>query len=835
MAEQSAGDGRSGGGGRPPLRELWQMPVLVIGATLLLAGVAANFLTPKKQPKPFDVAGALSRAESLLVDEHPDDAVRLLDGAVSQVIGGGGGTPEEQTKFRSLRADARWVAASRAGRLSETDASRIVEDYERAASLGETMTSVRNARLANALITLGRRDEALEIAEKLPESAAEMRRATLRQIIDRAIDDSSHAGHASTSPQEIIELLSRLAVDPAASEMERVWALARQAEIRLAAGEGDQAITHLLLALPRLSEEARWSPLGGELLYLLGRAYVETNRLEEGAKHLIQAQRLLRPTDDRQADVSVMLGRLAQAGADYDEARERYLGVISQFPDSSSSADAMLGVAECEAAIGAWDRAVDAFGELASALAEGKGSAGLASRSLESVRQRTVERLLESQNDFALRLSTIGERIATTAQGVDSDDDLWAIVAVGASHRALGAALLAPATSPTGEVDWSRVDVATRGQARAHFLEAAGRFAAHARRVAGSDEDAYAESLWNAADAWDRAGSHELAIKAFSEYANGRPSDARSAAARLRVAQAHQAIGEFAPAAEVYRTLIADNPQSGERVRSIVPLARTLLADGDTGNDDEADRLLRMAVSGTVMPPDAPDFRIALNELGSLYLRTGRYAQAIERLTESLDRYPTGGPTDGALGVDAVRLKLADALRLSAKEIAETLRGAMPQNERDALVAMREKRLRDAHAMYEEICAAAVLREEKRLGVSERAAVRNSFFYRGDAAFDLGEYDAAIEAYDVAANRYAGDPASLVAMIQIVNAYAQTGRMEEARTANERARQRFRELPPEAFNRPDLPIDRAHWERWLDSSADLASRIERASAPEEGT
>ncbi len=835
MAEQSAGEFGAGDKGRPPLRELWQMPVLVVGATLLIAGVAANLLTPRKPPVPFDINGALTRAAELIADEHSEDGLRLLDGAVARIIEGGGGTIEEKARFRGLRGDARWVTATRAGRLGEVDANRVLIDYDALMELGEHLTPVQDSRMASALVALGRRAEALEIVEKLPESAAELRRASLRLIVDRAIEDSTHTSHRSAQPGEVLELLSRLSVDPAASETERAWALSRQAEVRLAAGEADQAITHLLLAVPRLSEEARWSPVGGELLYLLGRAYVESNRLGEGAKHLVQAQRLLRPTDDRQADVGVMLGRVAQASADFDEARERYLGVIANFPDASGTADAQLGIAECEAALGAWDRSIEAFGELATSLAAGKGSAGLAAKALESIRQRTVERLLESQNQAALLLATTGERIATTAGGVGPEDDLWAIVAVGAAQRALGSALLAPATSPSGEVDWSRVDVATRGQARAHFLEAAGRFAAHARRVAGTDEDAYAESLWNAADSWDRAGAHELAIKAFSEYANGRPGDARSAAARLRVAQAHQAIGELAPAAEVYRALILDNPQSGERVRSIVPLARTLVADGDPSNDDEAERLLRQAVSGAVMPPDAPDFRIALNELGAMYLRTNRYASAIERLTESLDRYPDGGPTDGALGVDAVRLRLADALRLSAKEISETLRSAMPQSERDSLLALREQRLREAHAMYEEICAAAVLREEKRLSASERSAVRNSFFYRGDAAFDLGEFDASIEAYDVAANRYAGDPASLVAMIQIVNAYAQTGRVEEARTANERARQRFRELPPEAFNRPDLPIDRAHWERWLDSSADLASRIERASAEGEGT
>jgi hypothetical protein len=63
-------------------------------------------------------------------------------------------------------------------------------------------------------------------------------------------------------------------------------------------------------------------------------------------------------------------------------------------------------------------------------------------------------------------------------------------------------------------------------------------------------------------------------------------------------------------------------------------------------------------------------------------------------------------------------------------------------------------------------------------------------------------------------------------MVQIVNAYAATDRWTEARTAHERARQRFRELPPEAFDRPDMPMDRRHWERWLDSVAELAIRSE---------
>ena len=76
-------------------------------------------------------------------------------------------------------------------------------------------------------------------------------------------------------------------------------------------------------------------------------------------------------------------------------------------------------------------------------------------------------------------------------------------------------------------------------------------------------------------------------------------------------------------------------------------------------------------------------------------------------------------------------------------------------------------------------------------GQAERAGhtyLRNAWFYIGDCAFDLGDYDAAVNSYDAARQRYANDLASLVAMVQIVNAYVAQDRWAEARTANEACR-----------------------------------------------
>ncbi len=109
----------------------------------------------------------------------------------------------------------------------------------------------------------------------------------------------------------------------------------------------------------------------------------------------------------------------------------------------------------------------------------------------------------------------------------------------------------------------------------------------------------------------------------------------------------------------------------------------------------------------------------------------------------------------------------------------------------------------------------------------ESIALRNAYFYLGDSAFDLGAYDDAIKYYDRARDRYVSDPASLVAMVQIVNAYIATGQIGRARTANERARRFYETIPDETWDDPTLPMDRSDWERWLNSSAVLLAQSDQ--------
>jgi len=68
-----------------------------------------------------------------------------------------------------------------------------------------------------------------------------------------------------------------------------------------------------------------------------------------------------------------------------------------------------------------------------------------------------------------------------------------------------------------------------------------------------------------------------------------------------------------------------------------------------------------------------------------------------------------------------------------------------------------------------------------------------------------------------------------VAMIQIINCYTALEKFPEARTAQARARLRLKELPDSAWEGAFVPMNRGHWERWLESSH-LIEQAEARSA-----
>ncbi|MBL0922071.1 MAG: tetratricopeptide repeat protein, partial [Phycisphaerales bacterium] len=595
----------------PRLRDLWQAPTLIVGAGLLVPGLAAAL---SARP-PFDMSAALDRAETLLHAGQAQEALSHLNAEPLSHLNAPTTSLEQRRHFHLLLADALDAAQRQHGLPHPENNRRIVEEYERVEAMGHPLDAERIDRTARALAGLKRHDEALRRVGSLSDEEGP-RRIALRKHVARSMLDGVHIDPAHPPPerslQDVIDVLGALTADPAATDLDRLWAVARQAELRIRAGYPAAAIDHLLPALHRLQQLEGHE--AGELFGLLGRSYFDLGQVAEAEKHLARAEALLDNGSDDKGRVQLMLARCSSMRGEREESRERFAGAVADFGSSDIAPEALLGLAEAEAALGAFDRALDAYTALLDVMEQrALADDDLRERLNGSLRDRTEDRTAAGEAELALRFAALGERLHRAGK-----TPAWTLLALAENNRAIGERLYAGILNPSGEVVWEHVDPVTRAQIRRAFGQAASRFREHARSMIGQDEDAYGRSLWAAGECFDRAGDLDMAIAAFSEYASGRPNDARRFGARFRLAQSHQARGDFVVAADLYRGLIREDPSSGERFRSIVPLVQCLLADQDPGNDAEGETMLISMLSGG-MSPEAPEFRLALNELGGLY------------------------------------------------------------------------------------------------------------------------------------------------------------------------------------------------------------------------
>lgn len=798
----------------------WQIPALVAAVILLGGGVITAWRTA---PRP-DPEAHLARAATLLDAEQYEQALQVLNGAVRQMYQRGGLTLPQQSRFHLMRARAVYLGQQRVGLALAENFRSVIEEYAQAARASAEALSPRDLFfLADAHVAVGEDDRALELAAALPDTYRSERSRIVQRIVLRHLDAPG------SDPSRVLRMLATFLTDPLNTSDERAWALARQAEILVRQGQHQAAITRILQLMPGLIGKAGAERLG-DIYLILGQAYLEAGDLAEAGKRLDQAASLLGVHDPARARALVWLGRIEeQTNPDpaegQSEARARYLSVLEQFGGSAARLPALLGLGEVEAAMQNHDASLVAYQELVQELNGGLRHPDVP---VETVTASLLERwrtaMSSGQSGPALAYARLAERLHQR-----EETPVPVLLALAQAHRQQAEEILNQAGTGDRRLgDLARLDPGLREEAREHLEAAGAYFKRHADAVVVENNLAYGESLWQAADSYDLAGFSERAIPLFDEYARVLPGDARRPEALFRLAQAWQARGEYETAAEIYRRLRAEAAQQGSPAgpladASVVPLAQCLLLDALESNDAEAQELLEGVVRGLAGGPATPHFRDGLLELARLRIRRGEYAAAIAHLEEILARFPDDPR------IDQVRFELADACRRDAHVIRDTLAQSMPERDRQALEAVREQRLRQAQALFEEVRQRLEARDPRELSALERLYLRNSCFYVGDCAFDLGDYESAIRLYDAARERYPDDPASLVAMIQIVNAYVDLGDMGRAATANERARRFYESLPPTAWDDPTLPMTRREWAQWLDSLDVLLKR--RASAP----
>jgi tetratricopeptide (TPR) repeat protein len=802
---QTGGVGAASGPAAWSWSALWQIPAIVASVCAIAVGLWIG-----SRPAARDLDGSLAAAEQLVADADLEGARSLLDMAVQPRLDGA--TDAQRARFHAVAADWIWERRTAAPVDEGGWWGRVASHFGDAASLGARLTPQQVERWGLALVGAGdlegarirmRELEGLAAATDAPADVRAGRNRLLRRIVERSL----MAG--GLGEPALLALLEEYRSDPLVDPADQLWAVERQAELRLDAGRAREAVDQLMVQLRRLEERLPDDPaLSPALLYtLLGRGYLDLGNGPYARYHAERALDHFRREDPARAEALLLLGRVAVMEGRWQEAAELFDEVVRNYAGTPAHGGGLLGRAEVASVLGDHDRSAADYRELIERLGRdrrhqprGLTVSGLVS----SLVDRHDAALPMGELRAALRYAMLAEqalvggpapagllhRLASTSRQIAED----------LSARSAAA----PGGAPAGE----GMDPALRAEASGLFRRAGDYFVRHVRALAGDPayDQEWSRSLWLAADSYDLGGWRDLAVAHFREYVAGRPDgDSLRTDAMFRLAQLLHAQGDCEGAASLYRQIIQDHPRSIVATRSHVPLARCLI---DLARPQEAQQQLRQVVAGEAhLLPDAADYRDALVELGTLHYRGGDYVAAIELLEEAAGRYVD----DPRIG--AIRFHLAESYRRRARELAtEAEDPARSTADAGHLEGTRREHLLRAAELFAAVEAGGAADSGD---PDHQERDRFAGLYRADCAFELGRYDQALELYDRAASRAARHLSSLTALIQMVNCYSRMGDADGARRAHQRALVRLRELPDEAFQDADAVLDRDAWERWL--------------------
>ena len=809
--------------GPPSWRNVWQLPAAVASVGLLLLGVTLLFT---RRPEP-DYQASLDAVARLTDERRFDDGLDLL----KEIEHHREHLSSEQiARVHQLRADLFYGRQLAAGGDLQANLSQAVEDYLQAEKLGLSLDADRLFRVADALIRLDRIEEVQPLLDRFVAADSAKKHRLMRSIIEQRLGGDDEAR------LEALHLLTRLLSEPDLDAETRVWTVARLSEIRIDEGFHEEAIDRLLVSMQRLTAEGIDS--FPELYLLLGRAYFESGDITHAEEHLRFAQAQFVDGDARKGFALLLLGQIAHQRRQWDESLASFDEVVKTMPGTPAYRAALLGRADARAQNGDLVAAIEDYATLVASMPGEENAAAHRDR-LEPTREAVIETLIgwhdrlrgDDQLEMALRFARLGERLYS-ADAAPPDELLLRLAQsnweLGLETLRIGwesaGVLLNEEGLPRVAAEAQRMDAGTQRQAQGYFLDSGAYYRRRADAFLQVDPEAAAKSLEAAARAFDRGGDYDSAVACLSEFIRLTAGQPAQLAGIYMLGRSYQALQDFDGAIAQFRRLIEEHPKSIEAARAFVPLAECHLRHSTQPNPAEAERLLLHVVEGGAenIWPDAAEYADALIALGTLYSRASDYPmprpaaeyypESIRRLTEALDRYPEDPRrTD-------LHYRLGHAYRLNAEALEREMEVERPDAERQALSRQRDQSLEQAMTNYTAaIEGYQAIPTELRSPETEQNE-KFAAFWRADSAFDRRSFHQAIKLYGELADRYAGDPTALVALVQIVNAHAELGEFDAARAAQNRAWRILRELPSDVHEAGTLPLDRDAWERMLRSN-----------------
>lgn len=787
-----------------PPRQLWQVPMLLLGAAALIAvPLTKHRWTTNDEP---GMARLLSSARQDL-SSTPPNATDALDRATKLLA--------SADRFPQLAGEAHFIAGSaRLLQSTPLDAAAlksIREHLEKAEQLGVAESdrpklAFRQAKVAvllgtdpakstaNLVQTIDAADDPAEaygllaeayLKQEPPDQNAALE-ATKQQLAKAApASDSKMLAQARLRLGELY--LKQQNVKDGRAALERVGpdappetffaARALLADSFESTKEWDKAARNLeqVRTNPKLPPAAK-----GATLYRLGRYYIQDQRPKDAAQVLLEAVNL---------------------GGDEGQAAALRLAEMKTDSDAKAAADAFASALQ----------AIRAPADYRNLLVPIEEARQLLEKAMKASRTQgdtpTSERLVEL---FA-RLAPPGRDDELLAQSADAN-----------------AQSLAEQAQKSPEQAAQLLD-----QSRSQYLVAARAYERAASRVApGADQ---AQWLWRSADRYLKAQQPQAALDVLSRMTQleGVLGEENIAEAWFQVASIHHRKQQYAAARAAYQRCLTPPGRftlSSRHQLAMLDLVENKFNEAEQGLQDN-----RTALRGAAQPDSAlleqTEYAlaaVAFQRQSSVKEELREYTTAEQRYLGALQQFPES--TEAAKAM----FHLGQCYWFAASQKSKALGGStLTDDERKAYQKQYAESLEKAAVQFEKIEALLTARQRSApLTADDESLLWRASFSVAHCAFYLSKFEDAVRHYGALAVRYQGQIGELGALSQVFQCYALSRQPDKAKSVLVKMRSAFDKMPDTVFSGPDETFQRSYWLKWFgDAEKVVAEPVKSTLTP----
>lgn len=763
------------------LAQLWQLPLLIVSLALF-SYAAYLFIDPKGGSS---IEEKIAFARRFLDQERHDAARELLNRLQrSEKL-----IAAHEAKVRLMLAESLEMGVKQDRLRNPLNHQQIIEQTRQAVGKGAQLDSEGYRRIGESFEAIGKTTDALESYRKAMVLDSTRSLRLQRKIIELQLDQEDSAA-ADASLDDFLQ-------DRSITDAERAWGLGEKAQLLIDSGKFADA----RIMLDEVRRLATDSTAQGMVNYRLGYCAYKLNNPEEAERYLRAARDQFRVQHPLDADAAYLLGRIFQEKNDAEQAAAFYQDVLVSHIDSKVAPQARLGRGMCRLMLKQDDAGLTDLQELTNEIVRKASRVRYRDQVLDGLQHSS--KLLTARGNYqgALELLAYEQMLAP-----EPPAGFFVRLASVYEQRAEQVEKTIPGAAEPDRIRRT-------SQMRDLLTKAGDAYIAYSQKLTLADDKGYGEAMWKGIELYDRAGNIQFVISALELFTAERPEDRLAPDALLRLGRAYQAAGMFDKAIAAFQRNQFRYPQSLAASKSAVPLAQAYGAKGPDSYGKAEQVLLGVVDNNPLVTPEAEEFKQAVFELAQLYYRTNRFEEAVARLEEFTQRYPNDDRMGRLLFLmgDSYR-KSGSAIDVRLASSSDSISEGKSTDASEAEIARRQ-RLTKAKALFDRVIEH--YRGHPSADDVDQLYLKLSHFYRGDCVYDLGDFAGAVKLYEVAAFRYQDDPSALAAYVQIVNAYCALGKLDEAKTANERAKWLLARMPAESFTDGSFSMPKSYWQQWL--------------------